>query len=96
VGESGDNFVNLDYPLNTIPNASLTRFLSRWKGRLAEVDEVEDAGENLAQVFDSRRVTKFWNAWRRTGVLRATESLLTERVNLRVMSDTMAVWKKRM
>ena len=74
----------------------LTRFFSRWRGRLAGVDDVEDAGENLALVFDSRRVSKFWHMWRRASTLRATESLLVERVNLRVMNDAMAVWKKRM
>lgn len=74
----------------------LVRFLLQWRRRLAGVDAAEDAGENLARVLDSRRVAKFWNTWRRTSVLRATESLLTERVNLRVMSDTMAVLKKRM
>ena len=74
----------------------LARFFSRWKGRLAEVDEVEDAGENLAQVFDSRRASKFWHIWRKASALRATESLLVERVNLRVMDDAMTVWKKRM
>ena len=60
------------------------------------MDEVENAGENLAQVLESRRVSKFWHIWRRASVSRATESLLVERVNLRVMNDAMAVWKKRM
>jgi protein SFI1 len=74
----------------------LTRFFSRWRRRLAGVDEVEDAGENLALTFDNRRMSKFWDIWRRTSALRATESLLVERVNLRVMNDAVAVWKKRM
>ena len=74
----------------------LARSFSRWKGRLAEVDEVEDAGENLAQVFDSRRASKFWHIWRKASALRTTESLLVERVNLRVMNDAITVWKKRM
>lgn len=74
----------------------LARCFSRWKGRLAEVDEVEDAGENLAQVFDSRRASKFWHIWRKASALRTTESLLAERVNLRIMNDAMTVWKRRM
>ena len=74
----------------------LTRFFSRWRRRLAGVDEVENAGENLALVFDSRRVSKFWHIWRKVSALRATEGLLVERVNLRVMNDAVTVWKKRM
>ena len=74
----------------------LARFFSRWRGRLAGVDAVEAAGETLAQVRDSRRVSKFWCIWRRASALRATESLLAERVDLRVMNDAMMVWKKRM
>ena len=74
----------------------LARFFSRWKGRLAGVDAVEDIGETLVQVHDSRRVSKFWHTWRRASALRATENLLAERVILRVMNDAMAMWKKRM
>jgi len=74
----------------------LARFFSRWRGRLAGVDAVEDLGETLVQVHDSRRVSKFWQTWRRASALRATESLLAERVILRVMNDAMAVWKRRM
>ncbi|KAF9653101.1 hypothetical protein BDM02DRAFT_3159997 [Thelephora ganbajun] len=72
----------------------LTRLFSRWRRRLAGVDAVEDTGETLAQVFDSRRVSKFWHRWRRASALRIAESLLAERVNLRVMNDAIAMWKK--
>ena len=74
----------------------LTQFFSRWRRRLAGVDAVEDTGETLVQTFDSRRVSKFWHIWRRASTLRTAESLLAERVNLRVMNDAMTVWKKRM
>ena len=74
----------------------LARFFSRWKRRLSGVDAIEDAGETLAQVFDNRRASKFWQIWRKASALRAAEGLLAERVNLRVMSDAMEVWKKRM
>jgi len=74
----------------------LARYFSRWKRRLAGVDAVEDAGESLARVFDNQRLSKFWHIWRRASALRATESLLAERVDLRVMNDAMTVWKKRM
>ena len=74
----------------------LTRYFSQWRRRLAGVDAVEDAGETLAQVHESRRLSKFWHMWKRAGALRVTESLLAERVNLRVMNDAMTVWKKRM
>jgi len=74
----------------------LARYFSRWKRRLAGVDAVEDAGETLARVFDNQRLSKLWHIWRRASALRATENLLVERVDLRVMNDAMAVWKKRM
>ena len=74
----------------------LTHFFSSWKRRLARVDVVEDAGETLAHVFDSRRMSSFWHIWKRASALRTTESLLAERVNLRVMSDAVTMWKKRM
>ena len=60
------------------------------------MDAVEDLGETLAQVRDNRRVSKIWHIWRRASALRATESLLAERVMLRIMNDAMVVWKKRM
>jgi len=74
----------------------LARFFLRWKGRLAGVDAVEEIGETLAQVHDTRRVLKFWHTWRRASALRAKENLLVERVVLRVMNDAMVMWKKRM
>ena len=74
----------------------LGRFLSCWKGRLARVDAVEDAGEVLGRVLDSRRVSKCWHAWKRASALRVAEDLLAQRVCLRVMSDVVAMWKKRM
>ena len=74
----------------------LHRFFSRWKRRLEGVDAIEDAGEALAHVFDSRRMSRFWHAWKRASMLRATESLLVERVDLRVMSDALGMWKRRM
>ena len=60
------------------------------------MDAIEDAGEALAHVFENRRVSKFWYIWKRVSTLRVTESLLVERVNLRVMSDAVAMWRKRM
>jgi len=74
----------------------LARSFSRWRGRLAGLDAVEDVGETLAQVYDGRRVSKFWHIWRRASVLRATGSLLAESVILRIVNDAMAVWKSRM
>ena len=74
----------------------LARFFSQWRGRLAGVDAVEDVGETLVQVHDSRRVSKFWHIWRRASALRATEGIFAERVVLRVMSDVMVVWRSRM
>jgi hypothetical protein len=47
-------------------------------------------------VFDNRRVSKSWYTWKRANKLRATESLLVERVSLRVMSSAVAMWKRRM
>jgi protein SFI1 len=74
----------------------LSRFFLSWRKRLARVDVVEDAGETLVHVFDSRRVSRFWHIWKRASALRTTESLLAERVNLRVMSDAVTMWKRRM
>lgn len=74
----------------------LSRFFLSWKSRFARVDVIEDAGETLTHVFDSRRVSKFWHVWKRASAFRATESLLAERVNLRIMSDAVVVWKRRM
>jgi protein SFI1 len=74
----------------------LNRFVSRWRRRLVGVDAVEDAGEMLIQVFDSRRVSKFWDTWKRASALRMAQSLLAERVNLRVMNHAVVMWKRRM
>jgi len=74
----------------------LARLFSQWRSRLAGVDAVDDAGENWAQVLDGRKLSKFWHVWRRASALRTTEGLLAERVNLRVMSGAITVWKKRM
>lgn len=74
----------------------LVRFFSRWRRRFEGVDTIQGTGEALAHVFDNRRVSKFWHIWKRASKLRATESLLAERVNLRVMSDAVAMWRRRM
>ena len=74
----------------------LAQYFSQWRKRLAGVDAVEEAGETLTHVHDSRRVSKFWYMWKKASVLRATESLLAERVDLRVMNDAMTTWRNRM
>lgn len=71
-------------------------FFSRWKRRLEGVDVIGDAGYALAHVFNSRKVSKFWHIWKKASMLRATERLLAERVNLRIMSNAVAMWKRRM
>lgn len=72
----------------------LFRFYCRWKERLSRRDELENVAELHFGALEQRWVGRCWNLWRRASDMRNAEHVLIERVNLRLVSNVMDIWRK--
>ena len=71
------------------------RTIRRWKQRLVQVGQFEDAADDLLQKANERILVKCWNTWRKTNETRSAERAIVERVGLRVMNRFLNIWRKR-
>ncbi len=72
----------------------LARFFDRWKARLRKLDELEAAADYFEHDQDEKLRNRLWDDWRHRTELRHTEKTITARVNLRIMTNAMDVWRR--
>jgi protein SFI1 len=70
------------------------RFLHRWRERLAKVDHMEAAADEFLYDTVGRRAEKCWDHWKVMMELRNSERVISERIDLRVMGNTLKIWRK--
>lgn len=74
----------------------LSRFLRAWKGRKDQLNQLQHTGGQLISLRERSQVEKCWTLWRHTMQLRHSENVMRERVGLRIMSNTVYAWKRRL
>ncbi|TFY63971.1 hypothetical protein EVJ58_g2926 [Rhodofomes roseus] len=74
----------------------VSRYLKRWRARLALLDELDAAAEHLEYVRQERQVEKCWDLWRRALGMRRQEKVMAERVDIRIMGHAMDTWRNRL
>lgn len=70
------------------------RLFRRWKTRFLAVDHLEVVGDQFLDAKENRAVERCWTFWRRAVELRNVERTVSESVGLRIMGNTMEVWKQ--
>ncbi|KAJ3519427.1 hypothetical protein NM688_g9302 [Phlebia brevispora] len=74
----------------------LLRFFSAWKGRKSRLDQLQVRGEDLISLRERSQMERCWALWRHAIQLRQTENIVAGRVDLRILSDALDTWKRRL
>ncbi|KAI5122945.1 hypothetical protein M0805_006826 [Coniferiporia weirii] len=69
---------------------------NKWKTGLAQIEHLEVAADELAQVLEQNQGVRMWDFWKQQTGLRATERLIRNRVDARLRNTTIGIWKKKM
>ncbi|KAI0341741.1 hypothetical protein BDW22DRAFT_1485199 [Trametopsis cervina] len=72
------------------------RFYDMWRRRLAQLSRLEVAAIQLSKTKEKSQRERCWDLWRRAMDMRKAERTMKERVGLRILSNVIDVWKKRM
>ncbi|KAI1795981.1 hypothetical protein LXA43DRAFT_697884 [Ganoderma leucocontextum] len=72
----------------------LARFFDRWKARLRKLDELEAAADYFEHDQDEKLRNRLWDAWRHRIEMHHVENTITARVNLRIMTNAMDIWRR--
>ena len=72
----------------------LARFFERWSARLRKLDELEAAADYFEHVQDEKLRSRSWDVWRHRTELRVAEKTVSLRVNLRILTTAMDVWRR--
>lgn len=73
----------------------VVRFFKRWRTRLEDLEQLDAAVDHFLYEKEERSVERCWDMWRRAMEMRKAERMMVERVDLRMMGQTMEVWKHR-
>ncbi|EMD38501.1 hypothetical protein CERSUDRAFT_153416 [Gelatoporia subvermispora B] len=74
----------------------LFRFLRKWRLRLATLEEMDAAAEHFELLQQDRQLERSWDVWREALDVRKAEKILGERVDLRIITQALDVWKKQL
>lgn len=69
------------------------RCIKRWRGALVQRDRNEDVADD----FSKRRTTRqIWTHWRRTSAIQIADSVMRQRVRLRIQTNALDYWRLQM
>ncbi|KAF9005590.1 hypothetical protein BDQ17DRAFT_1353427 [Cyathus striatus] len=72
------------------------RFYTRWKIRYSELEEMEAVAEDISRTAENNAVERSWYTWRKLAELQSLGRIVEENVDLRVLSEILNIWKRRM
>ncbi|KAI0093593.1 hypothetical protein BDY19DRAFT_989156 [Irpex rosettiformis] len=72
------------------------RLYNRWKTKLVALDRLENAAGQLIARRGKAQKERCWEMWKREMGVRNAERDMAERVGLRILSNAMGVWKRRL
>ncbi|TBU50663.1 hypothetical protein BD309DRAFT_944429 [Dichomitus squalens] len=72
----------------------LARFFERWKAKLRKLDELDAAADYFEHEQDEKLRNRSWDVWRHRTDMRVAEKTVSARVNLRIMTNAMDVWRR--
>ncbi|KAI0781045.1 hypothetical protein BD413DRAFT_462348 [Trametes elegans] len=70
------------------------RFFTRWKSRLRSVDELDAVADHFLHDRDVGIVERCWDIWRHATELQIAEKAMRARLDLRIMTNAMDVWRQ--
>ncbi|KJA20236.1 hypothetical protein HYPSUDRAFT_1092898 [Hypholoma sublateritium FD-334 SS-4] len=72
------------------------RCLSRWKHRLLHADDMQNLAIQFSDGTQFARLRRSWIAWINAIGMRRDERVMVERVNSRIVANSLDIWRKRM
>lgn len=74
----------------------LCRFLNQWKVKWINLDTLERVANNFVNNADFRKVNRFWYQWKRATTLKHRVSVMTHKVDGRLIVNAFDRWRNRM
>ena len=74
----------------------LSRVLRVWKARKDGLHQLHEVSGQLISLREQSQVERCWLLWRRAMQLRHAENVMRERVGLRIMTNAIYAWKRRL
>jgi len=74
----------------------LIRYQTRWKTKLIQLDDMDSMADHFSEEINIRTLQKFWDMWKQGLSLRHDERIITQRVEHRIMANTLDMWRKRL
>lgn len=72
------------------------RFYNKWRTKLVKLGRLEDAADSFVARRAKLQKERWWDLWKKEMGVKNAERAMAERVGLRILSDAMDVWKRRM
>ncbi|KAH9946207.1 uncharacterized protein BXZ73DRAFT_86381 [Epithele typhae] len=94
VRERGELRLKKDMWARQLSRRVVQRFFGRWKSKLRQLDQLEAAADHFVGVREETALVRVWETWRRSSELRHAEKALTERINFRLKTSTMDIWRR--
>ncbi|KAF8959025.1 hypothetical protein BDZ97DRAFT_1923172 [Flammula alnicola] len=73
----------------------LIRYHSRWKEKLMKLDDMDSVADQFGESSHFRSLQKCWSKWKETASLRHDEHLMVQRIDCRIMANSIDLWRKR-
>lgn len=72
------------------------RCLSRWRRRLLQTDDMQNLAVQFSDGIQFTHLRRSWIKWINAACMRRDERVMVERVNCRVVANSLDIWRKRM
>ena len=76
--------------------ALLARYFLQWKAKVAHLDDLDAIADNFVRAIQLKCLKSYFDLWKRVIGLRYSERHIARRVDLRLMSTTVHLWRIRM
>ena len=72
------------------------RCLSHWRHRLLQIDDMQNLAAEFSHGSRFAQLRRSWITWINTTSMRRDERVMVERVNCRIVANSLNIWRKRM
>ncbi|KAF7305124.1 CTLH domain-containing protein [Mycena kentingensis (nom. inval.)] len=74
----------------------LVRYFERWKQKTRQLDRLDERADEFVRARDREVLERVWFWWKQGSLMRISYRTTTESVGLRIKTQVMDVWKRRL
>ncbi|KAJ7063252.1 hypothetical protein C8F01DRAFT_66538 [Mycena amicta] len=74
----------------------VAQYFGRWKQKTVHLDRLDDRADEFSRVVDRGVLERCWYYWKHTSQLQIGYHIVADNVGLRVKTEVMDVWKRRL